>query len=236
MRIPKGDFVRLWNEANKLLESQGTWGVLFFDRLLTIALLYFVEQRVDYAILEVGVGGRYDPTNFVESPAVTIITSISLDHVDLLGDTLDKIAWQKAGIMKLCVPLVTCDNHAPEVMKVLEDESFRVRCPLYITQTANIDIGPASTPQERENKLLAQGALKVLGIDKPDFSGAYWPGRFEIICPSGEGEHVPMVILDVAHNKDSVSKLLEAVIERQVALIRHVSRCHFLPCFLRDNI
>jgi len=196
------------------LESRGAWGVLFFDRLLAIALLYFAEQRVEYAILEVGVGGRYDPTNFIVTPSVAVITSISLDHMELLGDTLEKIAWQKAGIMKKGAPTVTCANHRPEVMKVFHEEAERVGCPLHIATTTTTEATQALTPQMKENWSVAEMVLRQLNIKKPDFTGSHWPGRFEIVSSWRKGPEVPMVILDVAHNKDSISKLLDATSQR----------------------
>lgn len=203
--ISKADFVRLWEETSRLLEGQGDW-VLFFDKLLAIALMHFMEEEVEYAILEVGVGGRFDPTNFVERPAVAVITSISLDHMDLLGDTLDKIAWQKAGIMKKGAPVVTCDHHDPQVVRVLREEASRIGCELHLVVDSPVVPSPTTTRQE--DTRLAQVALEVLGITRPNFDGAHLVGRFEVFQPWEEESSGPTIILDVAHNKDSIARLL----------------------------
>ena len=74
---------------------------IYFRYLTLVALHAFVEEKVDCAILEVGVGGEYDSTNVIEKPVVCGITALGLDHVSVLGDTIDQIAWHKAGIMKV---------------------------------------------------------------------------------------------------------------------------------------
>lgn len=89
--ISKEDVVRLGVEV--LEEMKGFEWLVFFDLFLSIAIKYFSERSLDYVILETGIGGRYDSTNFLESPAACVITSISLDHQTLLGNTTEKIAW-----------------------------------------------------------------------------------------------------------------------------------------------
>ncbi len=78
----------------------------FFEFVTAMALIYFYREKVDLAIMEVGLGGRLDATNII-NPLITVITTISLEHQDYLGKTLEKIAWEKAGIIKPGVPLVT---------------------------------------------------------------------------------------------------------------------------------
>lgn len=77
----------------------------FFEIALMTALMHFKDQKVDYAVIECGIGGRLDSTNFVV-PALSIITSIGYDHTDTLGDTIEKIATAKAGIIKPNIPVV----------------------------------------------------------------------------------------------------------------------------------
>jgi dihydrofolate synthase/folylpolyglutamate synthase len=100
----------------------------FFDAITAAALLLFREMRVDYAVLEVGLGGRLDSTNAVE-PAVCCITSIELEHTDLLGDTLAAIAAEKAGILKPGVPAV-CGELPREALAVVERRAAELGCPL----------------------------------------------------------------------------------------------------------
>jgi dihydrofolate synthase/folylpolyglutamate synthase len=101
-----------------------------FQLGFAIALRYFAERNVDLAILEVGLGGRYDSANVV-TPLLSVITSISYDHMAVLGDTLGKIAWEKAGILKPNVPAITIAQH-PEAMAVIARVAAEVGAPLSV--------------------------------------------------------------------------------------------------------
>ena len=106
------------------------WRV-FFDYFLAISIMYFAENDVDYIILEAGLGGRFDSTNFIDIPEVSIITSISLDHQAVLGDTIEEIAWQKAGIMKCNRPIFTAQTQCDSVLQVFRQYSNEVNTTLY---------------------------------------------------------------------------------------------------------
>jgi len=101
-----------------------------FQLGFAIALRYFAERAVDLAILEVGLGGRYDSANIV-TPLLSVITSISYDHMAVLGDTLGKIAWEKAGILKPSVPAITIAQN-PEAMDVIARVADEVGAPLWV--------------------------------------------------------------------------------------------------------
>lgn len=133
------DILTYGQEALLRLENH-SWAV-FFDYFLTIALLYFgrqaTKERLDYLVLECGIGGRYDSTNFFPEdvdPAkhTTVITSISYDHQAILGDTLPEIAWQKAGIMRPGVKIFTSDQQKPEVLTTFQQEAEKVKANLVI--------------------------------------------------------------------------------------------------------
>lgn len=98
----------------------------FFEVTVAMAFQYFAEQKVDVAVIEVGLGGRLDSTNVI-TPALSLITNISFDHKDLLGDTLEKIAFEKAGIMKPGVPVVISERQA-EVEAVFLRRALEVSC------------------------------------------------------------------------------------------------------------
>ena len=100
-----------------------------FEVETAISFLYFKEEKVDYALIEVGMGGRMDATNVIRHPELTVISSISYDHQAFLGDTLEEIAWQKAGIIKESCPVVLSEN-SDEVCKVIEQEATKkkVKC------------------------------------------------------------------------------------------------------------
>lgn len=92
-----------------------------FEIETAIAFLYFLEQKVDLVVLETGMGGRLDATNVVEQPICTVFTSIGMDHMQFLGDTIEQIAFEKAGIIKKGCPVVSYPN-PPQVMAVLEEQ------------------------------------------------------------------------------------------------------------------
>ncbi|MGR0480087.1 MAG: bifunctional folylpolyglutamate synthase/dihydrofolate synthase [Candidatus Electronema sp. V4] len=125
--ISKEDFARLMSRIESVLDGRQ---ITYFECTTALALLWFAEQQTDFAVLEVGMGGRLDATNVV-TPLVSVITNVSMDHEQHLGDTLAKIAAEKAGIIKPGVPVVSA---------VAEDESGRViretcaeqQAPLYL--------------------------------------------------------------------------------------------------------
>jgi dihydrofolate synthase/folylpolyglutamate synthase len=101
----------------------------FFEMTVGMAFQYFADEQVDIAIVEVGMGGRLDSTNLI-TPELSIITNIGLDHVQFLGDTLEKIAGEKAGIIKEGIPVVIGETQ-PETQKVFEDKANELHCPIY---------------------------------------------------------------------------------------------------------
>lgn len=111
-------------EVSRRMADQGYCHPTFFEFLFYMAMVIFKAQDVDVMILETGMGGRLDTTNVLEHPCACVITSISLDHTQYLGDTLQKIAAEKAGIIKRGVPLIFSDNQ-PEVSTILEGCAFR---------------------------------------------------------------------------------------------------------------
>ncbi|MEP0366195.1 MAG: folylpolyglutamate synthase/dihydrofolate synthase family protein [Cyclobacteriaceae bacterium] len=108
----------------------------FFEMTFAMAMSYFADSEVDIAIIETGLGGRLDSTNVIQ-PEVCLITSIGLDHTELLGDTLDKIASEKAGIIKASVPVVIGADQ-PDILHVFADAANKQRAPLH--QSLDIEI------------------------------------------------------------------------------------------------
>ena len=96
--------------------------ITVFEITTAAALVLFSEIPADYLLLEVGLGGRYDATNVVERPAATVITPVSIDHVEFLGATMDKIAYEKAGILSRGVPANIAEQDA-EALRVIEREA-----------------------------------------------------------------------------------------------------------------
>ena len=180
----------------------------FFEALTAVAFLVYAEAKVDYAVLETGLGGRLDATN-VCVPELCVITRIGLDHCDWLGDTVEKIASEKAGIIKPHVPVVLGEN-LPEVRAVVEARAKEVGAPFfYAPDVASAADVPRDFPLggtfNRENAVTALAALKVLGKgDASGFADVVWPGRFQ---------RVENFIIDGAHNPPAARALAEALRE-----------------------
>lgn len=128
--------------VDKMIES-GFNHPTEFEIVTAIAFQHYYESKVDYVVLEVGLGGRYDSTNVVDNPLVSVITPIAMDHVEYLGDTLGKIAWEKAGIIKED-SIVVCHPQEDEAMKVIEDVTQEKNSRLIIAPTDRLVIKEVS--------------------------------------------------------------------------------------------
>lgn len=208
-------------------------GITTFELTTALAFEYFARAGVEAAVIEVGLGGRLDATNTI-TPRVSVITSLSYDHTELLGATLDKIAFEKGGIIKPGVPVITAPQ-APEALAVLECLAAERQAPLTVLgrhahtrpvrhdlrgQTFELwgdDLPPVTltTPllgaHQVENAALACLAVRASGLNVPGtaltagLAATVWPGRFEVLPGA------PTVILDGAHNRDSARRLAETV-------------------------
>lgn len=186
--------------------------VTFFEALTAVAFELYAESKVDCAILECGLGGRLDATNVCE-PSLCVITKIGLDHCDWLGDTVEKIAAEKAGIVKPGVPVVLGRNE-PTVRAVIEARARAVGAPFhYAPDLAGESEIPAGFSLagafNLENAVTALAALKVLfrgGRSLPaaigGFSQVLWPGRFH---------RVGDFIVDGAHNPPAARALVSSI-------------------------
>ncbi|XP_067661824.1 folylpolyglutamate synthase, mitochondrial-like isoform X3 [Haliotis asinina] len=152
----------------------------YFSFLTVMACHMFLKENVDVAIFEVGIGGEYDSTNFLQSPVVCGVTSLGLDHTSVLGDTIDKIAWQKAGIFKRNVPAVTVPQ-PPAAMSVLLNRTKEKGASLYVTPSLDsynngesVHLGIAGSMQ-RYNATLALQLCRIwLDNHRKDFSKRKW--------------------------------------------------------------
>lgn len=127
-RIPEEAFVRHLDDVRGFIEQSP--GITWFEIVTAIAFVHFAEAAVDVAVVEVGLGGRLDATN-VLTPEVSVITSLSLDHTQLLGDTLAQIAYEKGGIIKPGVPVVVADQK-PEALATLERIAAEREAPITV--------------------------------------------------------------------------------------------------------
>lgn len=122
INIPKQELARVVSRVKPIIDELSENGLVIteFEAITAVALLYFSEQKCDYAVMEVGLGGRFDATNVIKKPEVAVITSISKDHTNILGDTIAKIAFEKCGIIKDGTSVVTTSLQDNEALKVIE--------------------------------------------------------------------------------------------------------------------
>jgi dihydrofolate synthase/folylpolyglutamate synthase len=180
----------------------------FFEVATAIALLWFVERGVEVAVVEAGLGGRWDATNALERPLATVVTGVALDHTEVLGPTLADIAREKAGIWKPGVPaLFACDDEPAS--RVLREVAASVGAPAYrlgqeVEAEARDPLGLQGRFQRR-NAALAVAAVRLAGIEVDDQARrrglleARWPGRFERLTED--------VLVDAAHNPEGARAL-----------------------------
>jgi len=173
----------------------------FFEFATLLAFLYFQQKKVDVAVIETGMGGRWDATNVV-LPLVSIITSIGFDHTDILGKTLEEIAYEKAGIIKENVPVVIGSDTPFSFLEKIAKER---NAPLFHHQKT-------FTNYDLENQETARLALELLASHFPISSQALQKGL--LAKPACRFEQVTKnkpVILDVAHNPHGFTRLIQAL-------------------------
>jgi len=206
----------------------------FFEFTTAMAFQLFAEEKTDIAIMEVGMGGRLDATN-VAQPKVTVITNISMEHKEYLGDTLLKIASEKAGILKPKTPLVSAARQ-PEVVDYFGVRCNELACPFYLSERdfsvsrsqnglrysglngglEDLSLGLIGEHQQANAgmALCVMELLKSEGFSwnetalRGALAAPHWPGRFQIV-----GER-PTIVLDGAHNPAAAEVLAKAVRDR----------------------
>jgi dihydrofolate synthase/folylpolyglutamate synthase len=262
--IPEEDVVRLTKLIKPLVDRLDAEPQrvhpLFFDIVTAMALKYFEEMRVDFAVLEVGMGGRLDATNIV-NPLVSVITNISLEHTHVLGDTVLKIAYEKAGIIKPHSVLVTatqddsvyalfeqrCRSIDTEIHRVGGDITFRRLGGDLHYQSFKVNglkgnytlRTPLLGGYQLYNAATAIGAVESLSRSKIEISETAvarglaevsWPGRLEVMQ-----EH-PLVVLDSAKDAEATRALSEAVDElphRKLIAVVSISSDKNIPEMIR---
>lgn len=188
----------------------------FFEMTVGLAFDYFAKSKVDIAIIEVGLGGRLDSTNII-TPELSIITNIGLDHIQFLGDTLPKIASEKAGIIKRNIPVVIGETH-PETESVFIDKANESHSDIYFADTLISEVFESDLKgsyQAHNIKTVIQSleVLKTKGFEasKPQLKegllnvvkNAGLLGRWQILNKE------PKIICDTAHNKEGLSQTMK---------------------------
>jgi len=213
---------------NEYYDSFETFDLSYFEIITFIALVYFERQKVDLAIIEVGMGGKIDATNIFK-PILSIITNVTLEHTSFLGKTVKEIATHKAGIIKNKTPILV-GNLSLEAFNVVASVAMKKEAPLYVVKNpTNIKVTeeglcfdaldykgiclaiPAS--YEAQNAALVLNALEIIGnkfrVESKTvfeaFKAIKIPARFSII------QTKPHVIVDGAHNPAAIAALINSV-------------------------
>lgn len=219
--------------------------ITYFEITTCAALLAFARAKADYTLLEVGLGGRLDATNVIAAPAVSVITPVSIDHQQFLGDTLAKIAFEKAGILKRGIPCVVA-RQEDDGLEVIEEVAARLGAPLlaygqhwhvgperdrmvYQDDNGLLDLPRPNLPGDHQimNAGAALAVLRHLGLDTPTceaaVTSAHWPARMQRLKSGPLCEAAPQVELwlDGGHNPAAGE-----------ALARHIASLPTRPTYL----
>lgn len=216
--------------TNRYYDSWMEWDLSMFEIDMCIAVFYYLEEQVDYCVFETGLGGRKDATNILQ-PLVSVITNIGMDHMEFLGDTLEKIAKEKAGIVKEGIDLITAEDKEC-CLQVFQKHTASAHAQCIkageisnIQETADglsFDYGNVKdvalygkARYQCRNAALAievclylqrQGHIRLTEVQlRTGLHQAVWIGRFETISKE------PLIILDGAHNADGIHALCETL-------------------------
>lgn len=232
--IPRDELEQEIAAVMQVIEEMAAEGltVTEFEAVTAIALKWFAKKKCDIVVLEVGLGGRFDATNIISAPLASVICSISLDHTAILGDTVEKIALEKCGIIKPCGITVTYPAQNEAALAVImrraaEENNTLLMGSLNAAEVIHEDIFGTSMSYDNLNVhvpfagrhqvanavtvIETAKALRPLGIairDEHIIAGiacAGIPARIEILC------HEPLVILDGAHNADGCAVLAQTL-------------------------
>ncbi|MCM1039475.1 MAG: bifunctional folylpolyglutamate synthase/dihydrofolate synthase [Ruminococcus sp.] len=227
-----GKYLEQVREAAEEMKAEGFSQPTPFEIETAVAFLYFLDKKCDIVILETGMGGTYDATNVIPAPLCAVFTSISMDHMAYLGDSLEKIAEQKAGIIKNGCYVISC-GQKEEALRVIRQRAGTHKCvflPADIGKASRIRYGikkqsfcyggyqnlviTMAGQYQIENAVLAVETIQALcrkGFPvteeqlREGLLQTKWPGRFTIIGQK------PLFIIDGAHNEDAAGRLAQSV-------------------------
>lgn len=236
--ISDSDFLACYRTVRKAAEELAETEAghpSFFEFVFAMAAVYFHEKHVDYAVFETGMGGRLDATNLL-MPQISIITSIGLDHMQYLGDTIEKIAFEKAGIIKAGIPVIynTGSKEADQVIencaekcgaplypveksKVIINEKslrtidFSVKSRYYNYDSLKINSGALYQAENAATAILAFHLLMKDNMDSATLEKTVRNGIYHFSWP-GRMEYIRKnIIIDGAHNEDAMPRFVETV-------------------------
>ena len=221
-----------------------------FEFITAVGFLHFSENNIDIAVLETGLGGRFDATNVIPKPLVSVITKIGLDHTAVLGETVSKIATEKCGIIKNNT-VVTSPNQSKEALSVIKQYAPQFIMPdidklhdvkYSLTENSFVYCGESYKTKlagkfQTENALIAIEAIKNSGLNigeeyiKSGLKNAFIPARLEVVSQN------PLIVIDGAHNPDGAYALAEVLkdykdITAVIGVMRDKNYCEVLKTTL----
>lgn len=228
--ISETDLANVVARVKAAIETLNSEGIVptEFEAITAAALLYFKEQQCDYAVMEVGLGGRYDSTNIIPAPEVCVITSVSLDHTKILGDTIEQIAAEKAGILKRGSACVTTTRQDPTALSVIRETAEKQGCALTVANTDAAQVISESLTEtvfsyqgefytvhlsgrhQIENAVgVIEAAKRIAGVTdahiRAGLQNTVMRGRMEY------REGTPPMLLDGGHNPECAEALSEVL-------------------------
>ncbi|MBR1674662.1 MAG: bifunctional folylpolyglutamate synthase/dihydrofolate synthase [Eubacterium sp.] len=232
--ISDEDFVSCFRKVMKAVEAYSLRHPSFFEFIFAMAAVYYEEQDVDYVVYETGMGGRLDATNII-TPVVSVITSIGMDHMQYLGDTVEKIAYEKAGIIKPGVPVVhnainNSDRNLKErAAEVIKNRAAELEAELTVVDSIDerlirwIDLSELENPAfltgyQRDNASTAIRAFQIIREHiadsvSEDINKVILRALNKFMMPARMEKLRKNVIIDGAHNTDAMPQFLDAAAE-----------------------
>lgn len=216
--IPEKEVVFFIENHKKFFEENH---LSFFEMTVGLAFDYFAKEQVDIAVIEVGLGGRFDSTNVI-TPEVSLITNISKDHMDILGDTLPKIAVEKAGIIKKEVPVVISEYNE-QTASVFIEKARKENAPIIFASSISTDLKTDLNGIYQKKNI--KGVLAVLDFLRNDFweiseediqlgllnvvKNTGLKGRWQTLSKN------PTIVCDTGHNEAGISYVVEQILQQK---------------------
>lgn len=247
--ISDQDLVKAANKVQAAFEEiqkeDNDFSLVTFEYEVAIAFVYFADQKCDYAVIEVGIGGEHDKTNVI-TPEASIITTIGLDHEQIIGPTIQDIAREKSGIIKRNRPVVL-GNVPQEVLPILKQKAEKEQAPLYqLGRDFEVKLDEQIVYSDNEHELTFKLRPQVEGFDiaiavrtfflldlpltnekvEQAIDQTVIPGRYQVL------QTKPLIILDGAHNIQAMTNLLKTV--HQLAEKRQ-GHLHALVTMMKDK-
>lgn len=247
--ISDQDLVKAANKVQAAFEEiqkeDNDFSLVTFEYEVAIAFVYFADQKCDYAVIEVGIGGEHDKTNVI-TPEASIITTICLDHEQIIGPTIQDIAREKSGIIKRNRPVVL-GNVPQEVLPILKQKAEKEQAPLYqLGRDFEVKLDEQIVYSDNEHELAFKLRPQVEGFDiaiavrtfflldlpltnekvEQAIDQTVIPGRYQVL------QTKPLIILDGAHNIQAMTNLLKTV--HQLAEKRQ-GHIHALVTMMKDK-